>query len=230
MKNDLPDNFGRAIRLGLLAVLMTLGSILSLRAEVTVDESPSQASAASSTNAAASSTRTAWKDLDDDGGSDSHKHTHIEIHTDNALEADLIPIMGILATFGTPVLIVFFVCYFKYRRRRVNVMLAQEYLNKGLPVPPELLDESFGASGNNLAPSRSSSRCQSDLRRGFQLTFIGLGVTLALALTQSHATTWAWGLIPVIMGLGYLVSGWVESRQRGPDDPRNPPSPPRGTL
>jgi hypothetical protein len=140
-----PDNkLARPIRFGLLVALMTLMPILMLRASVTIDDTAEpQKGAAASTNSVSGTGHSGSKDIDDDDDGDGHRHAHIEIRSDNALEGTLIPIMGILATFGTPVLIVFFVCYFKYRRRRVNVALAQEYLNKGLPVPPQLLDESL---------------------------------------------------------------------------------------
>jgi hypothetical protein len=149
---------------------------------------------------------------------------------DTALEALLIPIVAIVATFGTPILIVFFVCYFKYRRRRENLVLAQEFLNKGLPVPPQLLDESQGTVDYSTSPN-SPNRCKSDLRRGFKLGFIGLGITLAFYASDPHSTTWAWGLIPLIMGIGYAISGWVEGRQRGPfADTRTTPPIPKNPL
>jgi hypothetical protein len=168
-------------------------------------------------------------DNDDDSTDDARPHGHTKIGDGNyvgvALEAVLIPIIAIIATFATPVLIVFFVCYFKFRRRKENLVLAQEYLNKGLPVPPQLLDESQGTVDYS-ASSDSPNRCKSDVRRGFKLGFIGLGVTLALFVSSPHSTTWAWGLIPLVMGIGYLISGWVESKQRadGFDSRAIPPS------
>ena len=143
------------------------------------------------------------------------------------IASDLIPLAGIVFTFGTPIAIVFFVAYFKYRRRQESMALAREYLNKGLPVPAELLDPSQGGGY-----SRSGDRdgC-SDLRRGFKLAFIGLGVTLALYIDSPHSTQWGWGLIPLVMGIGYLISGWVDGRRAPPPPPGsfNPPPAAPGT-
>jgi hypothetical protein len=123
----------------------------------------------------------------------------------------LIPLTGIVATFATPVLIVFFVCYFKYRRRQDTLAMVREYLNKGLPVPPELLDPSQGSDAY-LGLKSAMNRPQSDLRKGFKLAFIGLGVTLAMYLSSPHSTYWAWGLIPMVMGIGFIFSSLAESR------------------
>jgi hypothetical protein len=163
-------------------------------------------------------------DADDDKGHKDHSF-NLNINTDDDkhgerssltedLVHDLIPLTGIIATFGMPVLIVFFICYFKYRRRQENLAMAREYLNKGLPVPVELLDPSQ-AGADYLRSRDSASRTGSDLRRGFRLFFIGLGVTIALYIDSPHSTMWGWGLIPTVMGLGYLISGWVENRRGG---------------
>ncbi len=125
---------------------------------------------------------------------------------------NLIPLAGIAGSFGTPILIVFFVCYFNYRRRRENVALAREYLAKGLPVPPELLDPALKGSGGWGSKGGGAGN---DIRRGFRLTFIGLAVTAAFYVDNPHSTTWGWGLIPTIMGLGFLLSGWFEGRREG---------------
>jgi hypothetical protein len=138
-------------------------------------------------------------------------------------EALVIPVVGIVATFATPVLIVFFVLYFKYRRRQETLAIVREYLSKGLPVPPQLLEDSGKDYGRDV---RVNKLRKSDLTRGFQLTFIGLGVTLALYVDDPHSTTWGWGLIPMIMGIGYLLSGWVQSRSSSKDEPPPPGTPP----
>jgi hypothetical protein len=156
---------------------------------------------------------------DDDDAHDTGHSFKLNINTDHddkpeGLMAqfldDLIPLAGIVASFGTPILIVFFVCYFSYRRRLENVALARDYLAKGLPVPPELLDPT-SSPYSRARPGGGASNC--DTRRGFRLTFIGLAVTAALFIHNPHSTTWGWGLIPTIMGIGFLLSGWSEARR-----------------
>jgi hypothetical protein len=212
------------------------------------------ADAADSTNAAPAKhglTITADTNDDDDSDSDGKKHSEtinigghdVEGWSLAALAALMIPILGVLCVFGMPVLIVFVVCYFKYRRRQESLATVREYLNKGLPVPPELLAEAgssqYAAAAAPAAAAASLSapvndRAKSDLRKGLTLASIGLGLTLALFVNDPHDTDWGWGLIPFVMGIGYILSGWFERRDRfdhrtAPFDsprPGNPPPPP----
>jgi hypothetical protein len=228
---------------GIVALFLALGCQGDLRAApsttnaapaITTSTSAELAKAAAElTNAAASSALpnvTTISDDDDDSGGKRHS-AKIVIDTGHSgstsvwsdIADDLIPLTGILATFGMPVLVVFVVAYFNFRRRRENMALAREYLNKGLPVPQELLDTS--RRGVDLSRSMPRGyRC--DLNRGFKLTFIGFGVTLALFITSPHSTHWAWGLIPLVMGIGYLLSAWIEARGEQRDRPGSPLAPP----
>jgi Domain of unknown function (DUF6249) len=230
--------FVRQLQLGALAALITLASIALLRADATPPKNPPAPPSTNSTNATNASPVSATTrglsitidDDDDDSSSDAKDPKHPKGGELNGheilgatLEAVLIPIVAILATFGTPVLIVFFICYFKYRRRQENLALVREFLNKGLPVPPELLDPARSWGVHSVGKD-SLGRSKSDLRRGFSLTFVGLGITLAFYVNDPHSTMWGWGLIPLVMGIGYLISGWFENRQRkSGEDSRTPP-------
>lgn len=136
---------------------------------------------------------------------------------------DIIPLTAIIATFGMPVLIVFVVFYFKHRRRAENLAMAREFLNKGMPVPAELLDP-LNEESRFTYPGVPTDRSRLDLRKGFKLAFIGLGVTIALYISSPHSNTWGWGLIPTVMGIGFIISGWIESRSTPP--PSAPTTPP----
>jgi hypothetical protein len=210
-----------------------------------------------STNAAPEKhgiTITADTSDDDDSDGDGKKHSDviniggghdIEGWSIAALAALMIPILGVLCLFGMPVLIVFVVCYFKYRRRQESLATVREYLNKGLPVPPELLAEAgssqYAAAAAAVVPAAAAARsalvndrAKSDLRKGLTLASIGLGLTLALYVDDPHGGGWGWGLIPFVMGIGYILSGWFERRDRldarsapfNSPPPGNPPPPP----
>ncbi len=159
-------------------------------------------------------------DDDDDGSGTGRKHHKIIINGDGKtssfdLEDVVIPIFGITASFGAPVLIVFFICYFRYRRRKEHLATVRDYLNKGVPVPPQLLEE-YQTGGWSTAlgggiTDYSSSRAVSDMRRGVRLAFIGLGITLAFFFFFG-GRLWAWGLVPLVIGLGFIVSSYAERR------------------
>jgi Domain of unknown function (DUF6249) len=219
----------RTFRHGLLTGFLALTCIGLVRAADTPAKTTPAVSASTNaapaavTNAAPveqSSGITITTDDDDDTMSNDKAGAHTStIHLGgnhggdsifDHLQTILIPLASIVATFGTPILIVFFICYYRFKRRSENLALAREYLNKGLPVPPQLLDESQ-RNGLPATPDTETRGC-SDLSRGFKWTFAGLGVALALYITSPHSTTWGWGMIPIVIGIGFLISGALQTR------------------
>jgi hypothetical protein len=174
-------------------------------------------------------------DDDDDKGEKDTKSAKAPRTAFGDFMEDIIPLWGILASFGMPVLVVFIVFYFRHRRRQDNLMLAREFLNKGLPVPPQLLDSSSGSYSRepSLPPSQAAALAQYDERKGIKYIFVGLGIIIAFHFYNSHATYWAWGVIPLVIGCGYLVSGRL-ARQREREEAAFrstqpvPPTPPAG--
>ena len=121
-------------------------------------------------------------------------------HIDNV--TGLIAILAVLLVFLTPVIIVIAVLVHKSRRaQRIHqtvVVLAE----KGLPVPPDLFIE-------RRAPDKTSS-----LHKGVVLVAVGLGLTLFfLSMWERHAP-WGVGMIPLLIGIGYLIVWWLEERKR----------------
>ncbi|MCX8091443.1 MAG: DUF6249 domain-containing protein [Verrucomicrobiae bacterium] len=74
-------------------------------------------------------------------------------------------------------------------------------IEKGQPIPPELLQPP--------APRRP----RSDLRRG--LVFLGIGAGLTIWLAMDGGTKWALGLIPLLMGVAFLITWKVEQPKNG---------------
>jgi hypothetical protein len=75
-------------------------------------------------------------------------------------------------------------------------------VEKGQPIPPELLQ-----------PQDMQRRRPSDLRYG--LLFIGLGLGLAALLFSEQSARWPVALIPLLMGVAYLVTWKIESNKNG---------------
>lgn len=109
----------------------------------------------------------------------------------------LVAIMGMLVTFGLPLLLVALILFYKHRKLRMTHETIARLAEKGLPVPPELLE-----------PPR---RSQAGLRGG--LVLLALGVGLAIFLDEVHAP-WSIGLIPGLMGVALLVAWKIESRSK----------------
>ena len=150
-----------------------------------------------------------------------HKHG-IVIDTDKDDDADLqqmrnliaIPIVAIvfLSIFGAPVAIVVMIGIFSMIATRMRQRTIRMMLEKGQPVPAEL-----------LAPATRGIRRRSDVRRGVVWTMVGLGLMIWLAAVNDwEGGAWSFGLIPFLIGLGYLIVWKLENKK---DIPPPPPTP-----
>jgi hypothetical protein len=117
----------------------------------------------------------------------------------------LVAIMGMIVTFGLPVLLVAIILWFKHRKLRMTHETIARLAERGLPVPPELLSPP--------PPGRSRSVA---LRGGLVLVALGLAL---MAFFQQVQGPWSIGLIPGLMGLALVIAWAIERRE----DKANPP-------
>lgn len=116
-----------------------------------------------------------------------------------------IPIVGIVfvTLFGAPVLIVAVIMYFGFSKNRMMHRTIRMMVEKGQPVPPAL-----------LAPQPPAVRQRSDMRRGVVLVMVGLGVMLFFgAVNDWEGGAWTIGIIPFLIGLGYLLVWKLEGKK-----------------
>jgi hypothetical protein len=122
-----------------------------------------------------------------------------------------IPIVAIvfLSIFGAPVLIVIMIGIFALLGSRMRQRTIRMMVEKGQPVPAEL-----------LAPEVRSVRRRSDVRRGVVWTMLGLGLMIFLAAVNDwEGGAWSLGLIPFLIGLGYLIVWKLEKKDVPPPPP-----------
>jgi hypothetical protein len=125
-----------------------------------------------------------------------------------------IPIVAIvfLSIFGAPVAIVVMIGIFSMIATRMRQRTIRMMVEKGQPVPAEL-----------LAPATRGIRRRSDARRGVVWTMVGLGLMIWLAAVNDwEGGAWSFGLIPFLIGLGYLIVWKLENKK---DIPPPPPAP-----
>ena len=145
----------------------------------------------------------------DDHDTDLDSLTHGKSHDD--IPALVVPIVAItlLTVFGAPVLIVGLIMYFSFSRQRALHRTVRMMVEKGQPVPEALL---------NPPPAH---RQRSDLRRGVILTMIGVGLMAFFAAANDwEGGSWTLGLIPFLIGAGYLLVWKLDTRKDNP--PRVP--------
>jgi len=151
-----------------------------------------------------------------------HKHGIIIDGDDKDEDPDLqqmrnlvaIPIVAIvfLSIFGAPVLIVIMVGLISLSATRMRQRTIRMMVEKGQPVPAEL-----------LVPATRGLRRRSDVRRGVVWTMIGFGLMIWLAAVNDwEGGAWSFGLIPFLIGLGYLIVWKLENKK---DIPPPPPAP-----
>jgi hypothetical protein len=152
-----------------------------------------------------------------------HGHQGITIDTgDQDEDPDLrkmrdfiaIPIVAIvfLSIFGAPVLIVIMIGMFTLLVSRMRQRTIRMMVEKGQPVPAEL-----------LAPGARAVRQRSDVRRGVIWTMVGLGAMIFFgAVNDWEGGVWSLGLIPFLIGLGYLLVWKLEGKKSVPPPPPGP--------
>jgi hypothetical protein len=109
----------------------------------------------------------------------------------------VVAIVAMVASFGLPLALVALVLYYKHRRLRMNHETITRLAEKGLPIPPELME-----------PPR---RGNAGLRGGLVLVALGIALSFFFA---GWGPGWSIGLIPGLMGLALLVAWKIESKPR----------------
>lgn len=118
-----------------------------------------------------------------------------------------IPIVLIVFTciFGLPVAIVGLIMYFSFSKSRAMHKTVRMMVEKGQPVPEALL---------NPPPV---VRQRSDLRRGVTLLMVGAGLIVFFgAVNDWEGGVWSLGLIPFLIGLGYILVWKLDVRREEP--------------
>jgi hypothetical protein len=138
-----------------------------------------------------------------------------EIKSDDLPEF-VIPIVAItmLTIFGAPVVIVAVIMYFGFSKSRMQHRTLRMLAEKGQPIPPAL-----------LAPPAPALRQRSDMRRGVVLTMVGFGLMIFFgAVNDWEGGVWSIGLIPFLIGVGYLMVWKLEGGKKN-EIPPPPPTP-----
>lgn len=125
---------------------------------------------------------------------------------------DFIPLFAIFAVFGTITAIVVGPSYLKSKERREMQATVRAAIDKGQPLPPEVI-EALGKEATKNLPSRTR-----DIRRGIIWLAVGVGLAAFGLINEARWTADGWdngaeiggGLlgiaaIPVTIGLAFIV-------------------------
>jgi hypothetical protein len=127
---------------------------------------------------------------------------------------DFIPIFAIFAVFGSITAIVVGPSWLKSRERRDMQATVRAAIDKGQPLPPEVI-EALGKEATKNLPSRTR-----DIRRGIIWLATGIGIAAFSLINDLSGNDDGWGphggpdfdgdllgiaAIPVVVGLAYLL-------------------------
>ena len=125
---------------------------------------------------------------------------------------DFIPIFAIFAVFGSITAIIVGPTYFKSRERREMQATVRAAIDKGQPLPPEVID-ALSTEATKNTPSRSR-----DIRRGIIWLAVGIGMAAFSLINDLRGFGDDWndgpnfdggllGLaaIPITIGLAFIV-------------------------
>jgi Domain of unknown function (DUF6249) len=136
-------------------------------------------------------------------GDDSDEHG--SVHGSGEVPEGVFPVVAIaiLGVFGFPVAIVAVIMFSSWAKSRSLHRTVRMMVEKGQPVPPELF----------AAPAGAPLRPWYDLRRGIVLLAVGVGVLMFFGISAGwDEGVWALGLIPGLIGLGYILAWRLANR------------------
>jgi hypothetical protein len=113
---------------------------------------------------------------------------------------DVVPIVATavpIFLFAAMVIIVALVIFQRLKKTRMLHETLRAMIEKGTPIPPEL-----------LRPQAPQRRPKSDLRSG--LVLIGIGIALIIAFYHLGGVPRGLGLIPLLMGVAFLITWKLE--------------------
>lgn len=121
----------------------------------------------------------------------------------------LFPVMIVAIVFACPVFLIALILGYRVWKNRQLHKTIQTLVEKGQPIPQELLSTSGKSLGSKPPPTNKSDR-----RKGIIWTCVGGGLTMFFLLSDGPKGL---GFIPLAIGIGYLLV--AKFAPRGPDEP-----------
>ena len=115
---------------------------------------------------------------------------------------EVIGLVAVILIFGTPIIIVLAVLRHRANRQRLINEMVLKLADKGQPIPPEVF----------LEPVKRKS----DLRSALSLIGAGLGLVGFFYFVDTREGMGI-GLIPLMIGVGQLVSWKIEQQRKDPN-------------
>jgi hypothetical protein len=126
----------------------------------------------------------------------------------------LVPVVAIIMGCSIPIVVIGLQLYFRHEKTKMLHQTIRSMVDKGIPIPPELLANADQQADCHRGPGRPDMfetvwgrRPRNDVRRG--LIFIGLGIGVIIVAGKA-------GWIIFFLGLAFLLASFV--KQTGGND------------
>jgi len=133
---------------------------------------------------------------------------------------NLIPIVAIVMGCSIPIVIVTSICYFNHRKTKMLHETIRTMVEKGVPIPPELLSKWGGGWSPTCPPGGSPFQNvfgppapRNDLRTGVLMTGLGIGLTNFIGDP---------GAIVLFLGIAFILVGIFQKKKPLPEQPPKP--------
>jgi hypothetical protein len=146
--------------------------------------------------------------IDDNDKAKAEVESDDRDHGDIPLTVLPIAIIAILTVFGFPVAIVAVIMFSNWAKNRSLHKTVRMMVEKGQPIPPALLSTPAAVS------AATGLRPWYDLRRGIVLMAVGVGIIMFFGISAGwDEGVWALGLIPGLIGAGYILAWRLAYRE-----------------
>lgn len=119
----------------------------------------------------------------------------------------VVGVVAIVGSFGMVVAIIAMGLYARERRSKRLHETLRAMIDKGVPIPPEILGRSVGKSEDQPKHPRN------DFRSGLILTGVGIGLVMFIGKV---------GWIVLFVGVAFLIASLVEKGNKNDDQPPKP--------
>ena len=120
----------------------------------------------------------------------------------------LIPLVAI----GMPIFIVWIVHHYENKNKEQVQTTLQKLIESGQELSPEVLENIPGFKGE-----KEKEKDQSDVRKGFILIGVGIGIALLGDIGLGEQAVFGAGLLVLSIGVGMLAYGVYSKNKKGDD-------------
>lgn len=128
------------------------------------------------------------------------KKIEVKVNSDGRAPVEIIVPVAFFMTFPACLFLIF---WFRFRSTREKQITLRTMVENGANIPTEM----FLEGRSKLSP------VERDRKNGILFSLSSIGLIIFLVLISSTKGLWAMGLVPLLLGVGYLVNWKLASKE-----------------